>query len=348
MIVPVRKIEFAGESGRANLAARLAADAKSLRMLRVASAKEVFLGANGKLANRYELTTVGANQYLTAVAKGLPQLVRFLLTPDVGHVTSPGIVYPILAKVINQMALHRQDVLLDCRAVLAEDRQQLDGFVGRSYCLVPNAEVNEQFTLSCDLLRGTPQFYTASIHGRDVTIVHVARKQSITVNDVVFKTGAVIQNSETAGRAIRSACVLIDSVTKTWSADRFYPDTRVMHVKGSKLRERMMQSADNLSAHQFPIEEIEHDLNAAMLLPIISERSMQAIEAFKQKFAARAERMGVSATASEQILSAIPFTSRVTPTVFDAYVRCLTVARATNVQRSLPIRQLAFSLIFRK
>lgn len=348
MIVPVRKIEFVGESGRVNMLARLASDAKNLRMLRISQAKEVFLAANGKLANRYELTTVGANQYLTAVAKGLPQLVRFLLTPDVGHVTSPTVVYPLLAKLINQMALHRQDMLIDCRAILSEDRLQLDGFVGRSYCLVPNAEVNEQFTLSCDLLRGSPQFYTASIHGRDITIVHVARKKSITVDDVVFKTGAVMQNSETAGRAIRSACVLIDSITKTWSADRFYSDTRVMHVKGSKLRERMMQSADNLSSHQFSIDEIEHDLHAAMAMPIISERSVQAIEAFKQKFASRAERMGVSATATEQILSAIPFTARVTPTVFDAYVRCLNVARGINVQRSLPVRQLAFSLIFRK
>jgi hypothetical protein len=347
MIVPVRKIEFVGEPGKANLQARLAADAKYLRVLRVSQAREVFLGANGKMAGQYEMTTIGANQYLTAVAKGLPQLVRFMLSADAGHAVVPATLYPVLAKTINQIASHRQDSLVDCRAILSEDRKQLDGFVGRSYCLVPNAEVNEQFALSCELLRGTPQFYTAAVYGRDVTIVHVSRRQSATVNGVVFKPGAVMQNSETAGRAIRSACVLIDSVTKTWSADRFYPDTRVTHVKGSKLRDRMMQSADNLRGHQIAIDEIEHDLAAAMSSPVIPERSVPAIESFKQKFTARAERMGVSATTAEQVLSAIPFTSPTTPSIFDAYVKCLNVARLVNVQRSLPIRQLAFSLLFR-
>ena len=346
MIVPSRKLVFSGDTGKAALAARLAADAKHLRMLRVTEPREIFLSASGKLAGKYAMTAVGANQYLTAVSRGLPQLVRFMMSEDGGHITAPDKLYPVLAKIVNQLLHHRGEAMAGCRAILCEQRKELDGFVGRSYCLVPNEEVNDQFGMACEMLRGGPQFYTAAINGRDITLVHIAKRQSIVVGNTVFKTGAVIQNSETAGRAIRSACVVIDSVSRTWSADRFYPDTRVMHVRGAKLRDRMMQSADNLSAYQLSVEDIEVAVATAMARPAIAERTTQAIDGFKLGFSRKAERMGVSATATEQVLAAIPLTTKPTPTLFDVYVRCLLVASASNVQRSLPLRQLAFSLVF--
>src|SRR5690606_18063396 len=121
----------------------------------------------GKLSGKYALTSVGAGQYFGYIAKGLGQTVRFMLTDDQGHSVAPDAVYPLVSKIVNQLVRHRQDALIGCRAILSEDRCEFDGFVGRSYCLVSNDEIHSHFTLACEMLRGNPQFYSASINGRD-------------------------------------------------------------------------------------------------------------------------------------------------------------------------------------
>lgn len=342
MIVPVRKLDFTGSEGKRLFVQLLATDAKHLRLIEVDSAKAIYLDANCLMAGRYQITTVGANQYFAVLGKGLNQLVRFVLTDDLGHATQPSEVNPLIARMVNQMAKHRETAMLGCRAVVSEDRRQLDGFVGRSYFVVSNAEVHDYFGMACEALRGNLKFYTASVYGRDMTAVYAANTDKIKVNEVILKQGAVIQNSETAGRAIRSACVVLDSVSRQWSVDRFHADTRVLHIRGAKLRDRMMQSADTLAGYQMLPEEIAASIAKARARKLPPE----ALQAGRARLVARAERLGVSAEVVDQILSAVNADNRRTPTLFDIYTKCLLQAANTNLNRSMPLRQFAFSLVF--
>lgn len=346
MLVSGRRMEFSGSNGKNALMLRLESDAKHLKILRVSDVKQLFLSAAGLLAGKYALTNVGATQYLGYIGKGLSQLVRFMLSAEQGHSTDPARLYPVLARMINQLLAHREEALQGCRAICADDREQLDGFVGRSYCLVPNLEVAEYFAMACEMLRGNPQFYHAALHGRDMTLVNISRKNPLLVGQIGVRTGAVVQNSETAGRAIRSACVVLDSVSRTWSADSFYTDTRVMHVRGAKLRDKMMQSADSLNTRQMSADDISQALTAAVRKPILRAKTDAAVAEFSRGLHAKAERFGVTAGAVDQVLASLQFDGPRVMTSFDLYTRCLAVAKDANVQRSLPLRQLAFSVVF--
>lgn len=371
MIASTRKREYLGPTTQSKFIQRLAQDVATLNMQAVEDIRRIGLGANGRVAGKYQLTTVGAGQYFGAIASGLYATVRYMLTGGVKadddsarsesqrHSTEPAQLFPVLAKVTNQLLVHRADALQGYRMIYAEDRMQLDGVVGRTYKLVSNADIYEQFGQSCELLSGNPQYVAGYLQGREMTAVHLSKTTAFRCGDVVFRHGAMVQNSETAGRAIRSACVLMDSVTKTWSSDRFYADTRVKHVRGAKLRDRMMQSADNLRTYQADLDNVEEDVYWAMSAPLVQDGSDAEMKTFASRFAARADRLGVSATAAKQILSSLRkpsaapgrggyLTRQVVPTVFDLYVACLEYAKAVNVQRSIPLRQLAFSLLFRK
>jgi len=342
MIVPVRKLDFTGVEGKRLFVGLLAADAKNLRLIEVDSAQSIYLDARCLMAGKYQITAVGANQYFAVLGKGLNQLVRFMLSDEAGHSTQPGEINPMIARIVNQLAKHREVAMLGHRAVVSEDRRQLDGFVGRSYFVVSNFEVHDYFSMACEALRGNLKFYTASIHGRDMTAVYAAKSDTIKMNEVVLKQGAVIQNSETAGRAIRSACVVLDSVSRQWSVDRFYADTRVLHIRGAKLRDRMMQSADTLSGYQMSSEEISSAIAKARSRSL----SPEALQAGRSKLVSRAERLGVSAELVDQILSSLTLDTRRAPTLFDIYTKCLLQAANTNLNRSMPLRQFAFSLVF--
>ena len=348
MLVSGRRMEFSGSSGKADLLSRLESDTKHLKIVRVDDAKQLYLSAAGLLAGKYALTNVGATQYFGYIGKGLSQLVRFMLSAEQGHSTEPVKLYPVLARTINQLLAHRQEALHGCRAICADDREQLDGFVGRSYCLVPNFEVAEYFTMACEMLRGNPQFYHAALHGRDMTLVNISRKDPTMVGQVGLRTGAVMQNSETAGRAIRSACVVLDSVSRTWSADSFYSDTRVMHVRGAKLRDKMMQSADSLNTRQLSADVVEQAVATAYRTPILRDKSERSIAAFSRGLHVKAEKFGVTSGAVDQVLAAMRLDVGRIPTSFDLYTQCLLVAKDANVQRSLPLRQLAFSVVFNR
>ncbi len=71
--------------------------------------------------------------------------------------------------------------------------------------------------------QGSMQFFYGSFDGRDMTVVSSSREQvKLSGSPTGTYIGALCQNGETAGRAIRLTPIVLDGVSRSWTAAPFY------------------------------------------------------------------------------------------------------------------------------
>lgn len=232
---------------------RLANDAKYRQVLRldpkVKEPKQFMLDKAGRLAGKYKLTRTGGMQLANAMGRGMYQLILDLdadQDPDINHDNSPR----ILASTLNSLIRLRQPRIARHKAIVCDERMELDGFVASSYQLVSNEKIFRHYEQACELV-GKFRFHSAYLSGLEMLVLLMPSDGKAfgmtSTENARFQTGLVLQNSETAGRSVRSTLVYMDTITRSWSCAPWSKDNKVQHRKGKVFQQKIMMMGDSLS-----------------------------------------------------------------------------------------------------
>lgn len=345
VFVPDRRIVFRNER---SLRQQLTLDADTLRIHRVMEARQMGLALDLRLLSGQAMTVTGSQQFFRAVGDGTLKLVRTLLEDQEPQVMTQDTL-PLLSKIVNAVIRHREQLLLETRLIICDARNELDGVVSSRYATVSNIRVLDLFTESASVMKDGVEFYQAAIRGRDLTVVLASKKVAASVGGTRFYAGLSCQNSETAGRAIRATNVLLDSESGTWSASPFSRETRVPHIRSRKLQDKMMQIGETLARTQPKSADLAALVTRARVSRVSSQWNKATKKIFSKSLHLRGERLGVKSAAIDAVLAKCDTAGQLrAPTVFEVYLACLLVAKQRELNNSLPLRQLAFSLIFPK
>lgn len=326
---------------------QLSVDNKAKTIITVDSAESIYLNNQGLFAGKYQLTPTGADQYLGALSKGLYQTIRSLMIEphvDVDTRKLP----PLVAQIVNRILVHRFPAIRGRRAVCCSVRNQLDGFVSRSYAMVTNEQVYGLFSDACDIFKFRTQLLCGALDGRDMTAV-VASKEPIKLpgsSNSGLYVGALCQNGETAGRAIRATTIILDARSRSWSVAPFDKGLRISHLKSRKLRDKMMVMGDTLATKQLFACTVAPRFNASASKPVSATWDETAIKTFRSKLNHIGEHYYVNATHVDHVIDRLPEAGRRPPSVQAVYLACLQVADEISVGMSVPVRQLAYRLVF--
>lgn len=346
LIAPVRKLHFTS-SERERFVNQLAMDNTSKVIKSVEELRDAALSPNGLFNGVYQLTQIGAEQYFNCLARGMYQTVRSLVNeehPDVNTRELPTLV----ARLANATLKHRYAALEGRRAVCCESRKQLDGFVSRSYVMISNEQVYGLFKDSCEMMKYKMPMLCGAIDARDMTVV-VSARESLKTPDgkaLGLYMGAVCQNGETAGRAIRTAPTLLDSKSKSWSVAPFERDLRLSHTKSRKLRDKMMAMGDLLATNQVAVAKNAIMFHAAAKKRVAKDWNAKSRRGLRAGLVGKGDQMHVGSHSVDKIIELLPADDNRPPTLQDVYLATLEVADSMPVGNSIPVRQLAYKLVF--
>ncbi|MGI9555581.1 MAG: hypothetical protein ACR2M9_01855 [Cyanophyceae cyanobacterium] len=234
----------------------MANDAKHRQVLRldpkIKEPKQFMLDKTGRLAGKYKLTRTGGMQLANAMGRGMYQLILDLDSdqdPDINHTLSP----KILASTLNSLIRLRKSRIARHKAIVCDERNELDGFVASSYQLVSNEKIFRHYEQACELV-GKFRFHSAYLSGLEMTVLLMptdAKPWGLPgTNNARFQTGLVLQNSETAGRSVRATLAYIDTITRSWSCASWERENKVQHRKGKVFQQKIMMMGDSL-AHTY-------------------------------------------------------------------------------------------------
>lgn len=345
LISPTRRLTYSDKMTQSFLQ-QLALDDSAKRIITVEDLADVLMSNEGLFAGEFQLTQGGAEQYLNFLAKGLYQTVRSLMAETHPDVDAKKL-RPLVAQLVNRVLAHRIAAVRGMRAVCCRQRKQLDGFVSKSYVMISNEQVFGLFKDACDVFRGSHSFYRAELDARDMTIVMLSRDQIVTADGATGAyIGAVCQNGETAGRAIRATPIVLDAVSRSWSAAPFDKELRISHTRSRKLRDRMMAIADTLSSRQIATVSRMGKLLAAGRNAVSPKWDATTVRRFKSQLVATGESLHVHAGHIEEIMAVLPAADKRPPSARQVYTACLQQADSGALGLSMPLRQLAFQIMF--
>lgn len=342
-ICPVRTLDF-DKTEFDKLQRQLALDDSSLDIQKVEAAKDISFDAGGRLQGKYRLNVVGASQFFSELSSGFYSVAKGILSDEHPDIKQSEAVR-LVCLLSNRIAAHRYPAIVGCRLIFDSLRSELDGFVGRSYVLVKNSTVMQQFVQSCELIRGFPQFFKAQLSGRDLTATFVVESAISGNSSLRLRNGVVVQNRETSGRAIRAANIVFDSVSKDWAADEFYTNTRVPHVRGRRFRDKMMTMADALAERQPDASNLVLLFEQARTRRLGVRFDDSLRKRIRKQLALRAVHLHVPMQSIDFVLDCMAARHANKPTLFDLYLCCLEVASRARFGNSLPLRQLAYALV---
>ena len=247
-----RKLQFKGHQ-LAEFKDQIAKDSTSREILKLDPKeklpKQFLLSKSGLMDSKYALTRTGVLQLCNVLSPGLYQVVKGLITDDhplVDHTRAD--LRAVL--IINNMLSHKAPALARHKAIVCSERKQLDGFVTGSYQLVSNDTVFRHFENACEMV-GSMRMHTAYLNGQTLTVIMVPKKPKVGkvvgAKNVKFQVGVMLQNSETAGKAIQTMPVVMDNFTKRWSCGKANKECTVQHRKGKVFQNKMMMMGDALS-----------------------------------------------------------------------------------------------------
>jgi len=346
LIAPVRHLKYRAGQKEAFLA-QLSLDNRAKSIITADTAEAIFLNNQALFAGKYQMTQTGAEQYLTEIAKGLYQTVRSLAAetrPEIDTQKLPALV----AQLVNRSLVYRFPAIRGRRAVCCTARNQLDGFVSRSYAMVTNEQVYGLFSDACDVFRFRTHLLCGALDGRDMTAV-VASPEPIKLlggAKSCLHVGALCQNGETAGRAIRATTIILDSKSRSWSVAPFDKDLRISHLRSRKLRDRMMVMGDALATKQLFACTVAPRYAASAEKRVAKTWDEAAIKQFRAKLSVIGEHYYVHASHIDSVVELLPTARRIAPSAQDVYQACLQVADNIAVGLSVPVRQLAYRLVF--
>lgn len=339
-----RLLRFDGPARESDLRQRMVLDDQRKRTIRVEEARSVFLDAQAKMAGQYGLTSVGASQYFKVLSPGLYQLVRTIVADEEtkGFKSSAA----LISQIVNRVAAHRESQIVGSVALCCDQRNQLDGFFSSKYAQVSNERVYDLFKDACDLLKTRTSLYLAELAGRDLTAV-VMPSSPLPGNDgVKLYVGAVCQNGETVGRAIRMSIVVYDRATGSWSVEPFRSDARLPHIRPRKLRDKMMMIGEVLNSRQREAARLPSKFALSRSTRVAKTWDAATIKSFRRKFLVRSHEFSVPAEHIDSVIKLLPAAGKRPPVLLDVYAACLQVASEQTVGRSFGLRQLAFELVF--
>lgn len=343
-IVPVQTLTF-DRSQRKQFVETLETYDAALNYHRIEEPDDLMFNREGLFQGAYRLNTLGASQLFGEICPGFYSVVRALCNDDHEGINSQEVI-PLICGTSNRIARHRFPQLEGCRVILDDERKELDGFVGRRYVLVKNSQVFNQFVQGCEMIRGNPEFFGAQLHGRDLTATFAVTKPLASRQvDRRFYTGVAVQNRESAGRAVRAANIVYDSITQTWSADQFYTETRVPHTRGKRFRDKMMRMADALATRQPKQSVLLNRFGEASAIVLGPKLDDSLLAKIGKRLAARASSFNVNKTQIDQVLEDLRITKSGKCRLLDVYSACLRVATNGRVSNSLPLRQLAWNIV---
>lgn len=247
-----RKLQFKGHQ-LTEFKDQIAKDSNSREIIKLdpkeKSPKQFLLSKSGLMDSKYALTRTGVLQLCNVLSPGLYQVVKGLITdehPMVDHTKAD----LRAVAIINNLLVHKAPALDRHKAIVCSDRKQLDGFVTGSYQLVSNDTVFRHFENACEMV-GSMRMHTAYLNGQTLTVIMVPKKPKVGkvtgAKNVKFQVGVMLQNSETAGKAIQTMPVVMDNFTKRWSCGKANKECTVQHRKGKVFQNKMMMMGDALS-----------------------------------------------------------------------------------------------------
>ena len=341
IIVPDRSIRYAGHQ-LSEFKSQLQLDAAKRHILSFDDdPKSFYLSRDCRLGGIYSLSSTGAGQYLNAWGRGLGPLVNSLVSesnPDVNQQLCPETV----AGIVNRVIKFRSPTMSGYKAIICKDRKQLDGFVTRSYKLISNELVYRQFEQASESVAGNFNLHLAELNGLEMTAVLIDPKSTLNCHGIKFCFGILLQNAETAGRAVRASSVMIDSITRTWALMPFDSSCRVIHRRGKAFRDKMIQMGDSLAQR--------HKIAKSTVSTVKDDprkRSFEWSEDKKEKYRRQLLRLGdeqgLLASHLDPVLDSLQDYPRVS--AWDTYAALLSGANQVSASQSLPLRQLAYRLL---
>ena len=344
---PSRKLEFGANQYQAFLT-QLEIDAKNKIVVSISKPEELYLDSQrARVGGKYQMTPIGGEQLLNSLAKGLYPTIRSLVAEDridINHKDIP----PLVAQVVNRITRHRFPAVEARRMVCCDRRQQIDGFVSKSYAMISNDRVMGLFNDACELMPQKMTMLRAELSGREMTFV-VSARESLRLNgkEIGVYGGALCQNGETAGRAIRAANILLDATTKSWSVSPFENALRISHTKSRKLRDKMMAMGDELASRRLSTNVIAARLSQSPAKIVMPDWTTKSVGKFRGRLLSVAESLHVNASSIDEVMALLPpENSRKPPSVGRVYSACLEVADELAVGKSISLRQLAYKLMF--
>jgi hypothetical protein len=250
----------------------------------------------------------------------------------------------------NRDAAFFEKSVVGSRMIGDSKRKLIEGIVGPRYVFVSNKRVMESVVEAASAMSGHLRFSSAILDNRDLHVVYRAADNTVVTNSHLgnFYYGVLTQNGETGSKAIRSANVLFDAKTKSWSSDVFVSETRIRHVSESKVTDKLMQLTDVIVSRQITSKDV-----ASLVTLASSTKAFERKEADAEKYAiALARRLGifdVRASVAKQVVRAVLNDNPLQVSVFSklhVYESMLNVASRLGSAEALSLRQVAYKLVF--
>ena len=341
MLANNRRVRFDGSTAEETFVRQLKADESSMAVLPMIDMSKMLLDAELRVAGEYKLTKGGGDDYFKVIAPGISQMSKFLHNSDRSGVADKA-ASSIVSRLINNLAMLRQDQLSGYKLIACNDRMEVDGCVSSKYVLVSNKSVYAVFRQSAEFLGSSVGMFTAELYRREMLAVLLSKAELVNGMHV----GVLCQNAETAGRAIRVSMIYFDKQTRSWSADIFTPESRIRHVKRRQLFEKMMMAADSLQRRHKLAKKFAERLNASRKKRLPGDPKSKGWDDSLRSFLIKtAGDLPVAVERIDEVVDAVKRNQQCS--WFDLYAACLKVADTRLLSGSISLRQLAKILIDR-
>ena len=232
------------------------------------------------------------------------------------------------------------------RLICTEDTKVVDGHVGKAFVVIYNARVFNTVYEACSSMRGKPEFSAAMLNGRDLTALFFSKTPVTSVNGVDVFRGILVQNRETSGRAIRLTNLLLDTGSRSWSADAFYSDTRIPHIAVNKLNDKISAMADVLGKRQPHADAVTKQFEKAMGTVSVPDWGIESKKNIATSVTKHLGKYDLPKYAADAVVAKVYGLLNI-PTFHDIYSAMLSSAGELGTMYGLQMRNAAFSFLMR-
>lgn len=336
-----RSLHFSGPENVPALQDQLIHDKDQLKVVDIKKLDDVVVTNAGLTTGGYRYTWPALSQLVSVCGPGLYTYLK-----DTHENRKGPDLFNHLAVMLNNSLKFNFDEMQDTRLICTDDKKTVDGHVGKKYVVVHNATVFGNVLNACTNMRGKPEFHSAHISGRDLTTLFFAKTPISSFSNASIYRGLLVQNRETSGRSIRLTNLLMDSYTGTWSADNFYPDTRIAHVASKTIQGKIDAMTDVLGERQPPVDTIVKQFEKSFKPVDIPDWGVESKQILNSKISGHLSRYGLPKHIIETVQAKLISHPGI-PLLHDVYGAMLSSSGELGTMYGLELRTAAYFFLMR-
>lgn len=202
---------------------------------------DVVLDTEGKIRNRYRMTTVALSQFCSLLAPGFSQTIYSLSgLRKTGQDLKDDRCDPQMAiRLLNDMIAYRFQRISGYQLVVDRKEDRIEGVIGRTYRFYSNLDMYDRVKSFVKAHKTAPASFTEAIlHGRRMLIRYRSVNPIFAVtkrrrSGEPFFGGYQFENTEVGDCALRGSAILIRQWCDNKAVAPFTDQNRVRHVGSS-------------------------------------------------------------------------------------------------------------------